>query len=54
MPGQPDAAQPRPAHDADAQAGDRLERCGTVAIEHHVKEDGRALILYRHREERSA
>jgi hypothetical protein len=30
---------------------DRLERYGTVSVARHVKDDGRALILYAHAED---
>jgi hypothetical protein len=30
------------------------ERCGTVAIARHVKDDGRALILYSHADDAEA
>jgi hypothetical protein len=36
-----------PRRQAPAQLGeDRSERCGPMAVERRVKEDGRALLLY--------
>jgi hypothetical protein len=38
---------------AGAQGDDRPERYGTVAVTRHVKDDGRALLLYTRAAERS-
>jgi hypothetical protein len=45
----------RPKTSAGAEQGEQQEhRCGTVTITRHLKDDGRALILYTHAEDGEA
>ncbi len=43
----------RPPLRASTQGDDRPERYGTVAVTRHVKDDGRALLLYTRAAEQS-
>jgi len=44
----PSGAPQRGGRAADGEAQQRDERVGALAIARHVKDDGRALILYSH------